>query len=427
MIILYRTLTILIYPLLIILVFLRRLQNKEDAKRYKEKIFPSFFNVCRKKNTKLIWFHAASIGELNSILPIIKNLNESNKNFEFLITTVTLSSSNLAKEKIKNFQNVYHRFFPIDVRFIMKKFLLSWKPDAIFFVDSEIWPNIILEIKKLKIPIALINARITSKTFKKWMYISKDAKKIFNNFDMCLASNLETKKYLENLNANKIIYTGNIKLINKVEEEKLRSPNDKILEISKFWIAASTHRGEENFCLNTHLILKKRHQNIITILAPRHIDRAAEIKKLCDDLNLSSQILTKDQIISSNKEILIINSFGALNNFYKFSKSVFIGKSLLKEFDKVGGQNPIDAAKLGCKIYHGPFVYNFNEIYDFLNLNNISKKITSADELAHQLTSDFDQIKKDTQKFADIINKLGSKTLNDTMTNINKFLVNEIK
>ena len=156
MILIYRILTTLLYPLLISLIFFRKIIKKEDSTRYKEKIFVSNFNIKRKDHLKLIWFHAASIGEFKSILPIIDRLNKDNDNFEFLITTITLSSSNLAKEELKKYNNVQHRFFPIDVDFIMNKFLLMWKPYAIFFVDSEIWPNLICKISKKNIPLSKI-------------------------------------------------------------------------------------------------------------------------------------------------------------------------------------------------------------------------------------------------------------------------------
>ena len=182
MIIMYRVLTTLIYPLLFIYIYYRKILKKEDTERYKEKILISHFNVKRKMNTKLIWFHAASIGELKSIIPIINELN-INKNFEFLITTITLSSSNLAKEEFKDSENIQHRFFPFDVDFLMDNFLASWRPNVIFLVDSEIWPNLILKTKKYNVPLALINARITSSTFKKWMKFPNTAKKIFNSLD----------------------------------------------------------------------------------------------------------------------------------------------------------------------------------------------------------------------------------------------------
>jgi len=171
---------------------------------------------------------------------------------------------------------------------------------------------------------------------------------------------------------------------------------------------------------------KKKFEKITTIIAPRHISRVRSIKKLCDRFHFKSQILNKNEYILEGNEIIIINSFGELASYFECAKSVFIGKSLLKRLEKVGGQNPVDAAKLGCKIYHGPFVYNFEEIYSILEENKISNKIETVDELAENLFIDLEQTKKNTQQFSDKMDNLGKKTLTDTMSYINNFLFNEI-
>ena len=427
MILIYRILTTLIYPLLFIFIYCRKILKKEDSIRFKEKILISHFNVNRKKDSKLIWFHAASIGELKSIIPIIELLNKNKNKLEFLITTTTLSSGNLAKIELKNIKNVYHRFIPYDVEFLIKKFLFLWKPDAIFLVDSEVWPNLILNASKYKIPLAVINARLTSKSFNKWIKFPRAAKKIFSLFDLCLASNLETKKYLEELGAKNIYFNGNIKLINKLDENKIENLSEKILLKNRFWIAASTHKGEDILCLKTHLKLKEKYNDIITIIAPRHIERSYNIKSLSETLNLKAQILNKNDLINEDNEIIIINTFGALQNFFKYAKSVFIGKSTIKKLENDGGQNPIDAAKLKCKIYHGPYVYNFKEIYEILEKNNIAKQIKSYEELSDYLVEDLKSIQKKDDQIANAINDLGQKTLTDTMKYINNFLFNEIK
>jgi 3-deoxy-D-manno-octulosonic-acid transferase len=427
MILLYRVLTTFLYPILILAIFFRKIRKKEDTLRYKEKIFPSCFNVVRNNNSKLIWFHAASIGEFKSILPIIEEINNNHKNVEFLITTVTLSSSNLAKEELKKFSNVQHRFFPLDVEFLMNKFLSLWKPNIIFLVDSEIWPNLIFKANKNKIPLSLINARITSKTFNRWKIFPRTAKKVFSSFNLCLTSNLETKNYLLKFNKENIYFNGNIKLINKIDAGGIKDLNEKFLLKNRFWLAASTHKGEEVFCFQTHIKLKKKYKDIITIIAPRHIERVKSIKRSCDDFNLNVQILNKNEPILDNKEIIIINSFGILSNYFKYAKSVFIGKSTIKSLENVGGQNPIDAAKLGCKIYHGPYVYNFKEVYEILEKNYISKKIENAEELSDNLIKDLEDHRKENKKISVLINNLGQKTLADTMNKINNFLLNEIK
>ncbi len=425
MILLYQTISTLLYPFLILTIIIRKYLGKEDPTRYKEKIYIKHFNV-KKKHVKLIWFHAASVGELQSIIPILKVLIKKNKNLEFLITTVTLSSSNLANQELKKFKNVYHRFFPVDVFFIIEKFIYYWRPDAIILVDSEIWPNLILKAEENKIPIGVINARITAKTFRRWMLFPNTAKRIFSKLSFCLTSNKETKSYLLKLKAKKVKFLGNIKFIDNKINKKLKNINGKFLSSNRYWLAASTHNSEEITCLKAHLELKKKYKNITTIIAPRHINRIEQIKKICLDFKLSFQILKKGQLISKNKEIILINFFGGLNNFYKYTKSVFIGKSTIKKLQNDGGQNPLDAVRFGCKIYHGPYVYNFQEIYNFLKKKNLSKKINNYLDLTNNLEKDLKMFNKTYNKPALDINKLGKKTLTNTIKELNNFLFDAI-
>jgi 3-deoxy-D-manno-octulosonic-acid transferase len=204
--------------------------------------------------------------------------------------------------------------------------------------------------------------------------------------------------------------------------------NENILLKKRFWLAASTHKDEDIFCLKTHSKLKEKYKNIITIIAPRHIDRVNTIKRTCESFNLNAQILNHNEIILENKEIILINSFGILHNYFKYAKSVFIGKSMIEKLKSDGGQSPIDAVKLGCKIYHGPYVYNFKEIYKILSEKNISKKIIDHLELSENLIKDLENpVKEENNKISYQINDLGHKTLTDTMKDINNFLLNEIK
>ena len=253
---------------------------------------------------------------MNSIVPIVNELKKTNDNFEFLITTVTLSSGDLIKKKFQYSNNIHHRYFPLDVDFLIKKFVEMWKPNIVFFVDSEIWPNLIINLHKKSIPFSVINARITKKTFKRWIFFKKTAEVIFSKFKLFLASNKETMNYLNKLGANNIVYNGNIKLLSEINVKSISNVNKETLLKNKFWLSASTHDGEEDFCLKTHLLLKNEFNQLITIIAPRHISRSKKIKKLCDNYNLKSQILNEDDLINGESEIIIINSFGV------FTKSV---------------------------------------------------------------------------------------------------------
>ena len=170
------------------------------------------------------------------------------------------------------------------------------------------------------------------------------------------------------------------------------------------------------------MTLREKFKDIVTIIAPRHIERSIEIESLAKKFNLNSQILNKNEIISENKELIIVNYFGALPSYFKYSKSVFIGKSMISKLKSQGGQNPIEAAKLDCKIYHGPYVYNFKDIYKILEKNNISKKIENHEELVQNLIEDFKDIKKQTKEKRNLINELGDETFKETMKLIENFL-----
>ena len=191
MLVIYRFLINIIVVLSPIIFIIRLLKKKEDPIRFKEKI--GFF-AKKRRTGKLVWFHGASVGELQSIVPLIEKLEKNKSIKQILVTSNTLSSSKILK--INKFKKVIHQFFPIDSNFLIKKFLNYWKPSKALFVDSEFWPNTIIYLKQKKIPTILINGRITHKTFNRWMKLSYFSKKIFNNFDLCLSSSKESFKYL---------------------------------------------------------------------------------------------------------------------------------------------------------------------------------------------------------------------------------------
>ena len=206
MLLVYRVLINIILLLSPLIVFFRLIKKKEDLKRFKEKF--CYFSKKRKKG-KIIWFHGASVGEIQSIIPPLEKLEKNKKIKQILITSNTLSSSKIiSKIKLKK---ITHQFFPIDVKFISNNFLNYWKPSLAFFIDSEVWPNMILNLKRKKIPIILINGRITKKSFIRWKKLKNFSRKIFNKFNLCFSSNAETQKFLAELGAKKIVNIGNLK------------------------------------------------------------------------------------------------------------------------------------------------------------------------------------------------------------------------
>ena len=417
----YRLITTLLYPLFILIIYLRKIFNKEDKIRFREKIFSSIFSKEFDDTKKLIWFHAASIGEVQSIIPIVNQLSKKTDKFNFLITTITFSSGEFIKEKFKNDSNIKHKYLPIDVNFLIEKFISIWKPHAVFFVDSEIWPNLILNLKKKGIPISIINGRLTKKTFKRWKILSKTAHIIFDKFNLILTSNLESKNYFEELGGKNIFHFGNIKFLNRIDLKFVKNDNEKILKSKHFWCAASTHNDEEKICIETHVRIKGKINNLLTIIAPRHIERSEQIKNLCLKNKLNTQIINKGDIIFNETDIAIINSFGVLQEYLKYARSAFIGKSLLERFKNDGGQNPILAAQMGCKIYHGPYISNFIDIYMLLKSKNLSQEVVSVNDLSKNLINDFES-KKNLDKSKDLFDKIEKAIFEKTFKKIDNFL-----
>jgi len=403
---------LLIFSPLIILY--RILKNKEDKFRVKEKFcLPSKF----RGNGKLIWFHGSSVGEIMSIIPIIKRYDKDKSINKILITSSTLSSSKILT-KIK-FKKTVHQFYPIDHFFFSNKFLNYWKPSTAIFIESEIWPSMFKSIRNRNIPLVLLNARITKKTFFRWHQLRNFSRSIFNLINIAYPQNLETKKYLKKLEVKKIKFIGNLKFIEN-DKSKYNSA-DKVL-FSQFknhetFIAASTHDKEELFTAKVHKILKKKKKNLITIIIPRHINRVGQIINEIKSLNLN--VITHS---SKNKkikdiDIYIVDTFGESKKFYKISTSVFLGGSIVNK----GGQNPLEPARFGAKILHGPYVDNFREVYKYLDNLKISKKVKTPLECSNLIV--FKKNIKNVRK----MKYLGEKILKKTLNELDKTINNEIK
>ena len=418
----YRFVTTVLYPIFILIFFLRILSGKENINSFKEKLFLSKKKIFE-SDKKIIWFHGASIGEIQSVIPIINHLIKNNNEIRILITSITLSSKKIILKEFGSNNNVNHQYLPLDVNYLANSFINFWKPDLVVFIDSEIWPNFIFKIKEENIPLALINGRITKKTFDKWKFISISAKKIFSKFDLCLASSNESYRYLQELNAKNVKFFGNLKFISNVKKNSILNDSLKnYLDRRKVWCAASTHKQEELLCLETHKIIKETYKDIVTVIIPRHINRIKEIFHICKKLQLKTQIITGDEKILNENEIILVNSFGSLEKYYSHCKSVFIGKSLNKKFILVGGQNPLVPARLGCKIYHGPFVYNFKEVYKFLKQIDIALELNNPSELAEKIIKDFRNTNKDTNKNTEKINSYGKDILEKTIKELKELI-----
>ena len=410
----YQIILTLVLPLSPLIILFRILKNKEDKKRFTEK-----FSISSKKrrNGKLIWFHGASVGEILSIIPIIKNYEKKKSINQILITSSTLSSSKVL-EKYK-FKKTIHQFYPIDHIYFTNKFLKYWRPNLAIFIESEIWPCMYKNIYNYNIPLILLNARLTKKTFNRWIKIKYFSKSIFNKILIAYPQNIETKKFLKKINPQKIKILGNLKFAQNNEEIQNKILDKLKLEFNKkkIWVASSTHKNEEIFCAQAHLEIKKRVKNLLTIIIPRHVHRVKDIILEIESLNLKTACHSNKPKNLRNIDIYIVDTFGETNKFHKIGSSVFLGGSIIKR----GGQNPLEAARYGARILHGPNTDNFKDIYKLLKSFKISKKINTPKELASLIS-----FKKNKNTGVKIM-KIGKIILKKTIKEIDNLINNEVK
>ena len=394
------------------IIISRILSKKEDPKRFLEKFAIS---SSRRKIGNLIWFHSVSVGELLSIVPIIKELEKKNYVSQILVTSSTLSSAKLFTKF--NFKKTTHQFFPIDNNFFTNKFIDFWKPKIAFFIDSEVWPNMLKNLEKKKIPKVLLNARISNKSFKRWRLLGSFSEKIFNKIDYFFPQNLETGKFLKKLRVKKIKNLGNLKFIQNKDKNSIYKFNSKKFSNKKIWCAASTHEGEEKICIEVYKKLSEKYYDLLLIIIPRHINRLKKIEKILIKSKMNYQLHSTKKKINNQTNIYIVDTYGETDLFYKVSPYVFMGKSITKE----GGQNPLEPARANCKIFYGPNVSNFSEIYDFLRKKKIAFKVQNKKSLYLALKKCLNNSKNN--KKNNQLEKIGKTILKKNLIAIEKIIL----
>jgi len=341
----YQTISTLFLPLIVVNIFIRIYKKKEDKVRFVER----FGKPTIKKNNekKILWIHASSIGEFKSSDLIIERYH---KVFDILVTTTTKSSADYIKEFYEN--KVVHQYIPFDVSIWCSRFLNFWKPNLILWIESDIWPNMLKKIREKNINCLYLNARISPNSFKKWKNAKNFYKNSLNNFNKIYAQSTDDKKRIHELTNLHIDYIGNLKLAKNNNTSFTNKDQLNIIMI------ASTHSNEEVEIIKS--IKKTIYEFDLKIyLAPRHPERINEIKH---GLNKEGFSIT----LESNKDndennIVIIDSFGKLDQYFKISNLVILGGSFLK---KIGGHNPIEPAGYGCIVISGKYVDNWTNIYE---------------------------------------------------------------
>ena len=358
----------------------RRLKKgKEDPKRFDERK-----GIASRERPPglLIWIHAASVGEAQSALILIKALNEQigAENFSVLVTSVTRTSAGLMAERLPD--NAYHQFAPVDHPDWLRRFFDHWQPDIAFCIESELWPNTLRFLRKRHIPSALINARMSKTSYKRWKLVGDDAKKMLSSFDIILTQTEEHEEWFENLGAHSVITTDNLKYSAKplpVDEKELKK-TQKALKGRPVWVYASTHDGEESLACETHINLKKKFPDIATIIVPRHPERRSEIEDTVSKYNLPYQLRSVKPDMATKTEIYIADTMGELGLFYTLSDIAVIGRTFSN--DGGGGHNPMEAALLDAVPITGPNYQNQTQLVrDMLD----GDAILVADNKAHLL------------------------------------------
>ena len=418
LLLIYKILSIVLLPLVILIIFFRIFQNKEINTRIKERFaFPS----VKKPKGKIIWINASSIGEYLATISLIKKIRKIKPKTKILLTTNTKTSALLA-EKITD-KNIFHQFTPQDNPLVIKKFLNYWKPSLVLWMESEFWPIILDETKKYGVEMILLNGRMSDKSFKNWSYFKFFFKKIISNFSLILTMSRIDKENFKKLGAKNINFIGNLKFCNEEQhyDKLLEKKAKKLIGNRSVWLAASTHHREEMYAATIHCKLKERLnlKNLLTIIVPRNIKRTSKIKKEIKSIVPLTKLF-QSKSIPQNTEIIIDDSIGQLEMWYKNIKTVFLGKS----YPPKGGQNPIEPARNGCAIISGK-MSNFQEIENEMLRNKCLINVTNDNEFYSAIANCIQGSVyiKDIRVNAKIYVKSKSFILDKTVKTIQKYLV----
>jgi len=368
----YRRAMMVATPFAPLLLAGRLKRGKENPARLKERRGVA---SCPRPRGPLIWVHGASVGEMLTALPLIALLCERGLNV--LVTSGTVTSAKLAAERLP--RGAVHHFIPLDTpRFVMR-FLAHWRPDLALFVESDFWPNMILACNAARIPLVLVNGRMSEKSFKNWRAAPKVAETLLDKFDLCLAQSTADGERFHALGAPRMHVTGNLKLDAPAPPAEAGKFSALMMAIGRRPViaAASTHPGEEQFMIEAHRRLSQYFPGLLTIIAPRHPERGRDILALTAAARLHGVLRSQGALPGAETEIYIADTMGELGLIYRAAPVVYVGGSLVPH----GGQNPIEAAKLDTAIIHGPHVWNFREIYAALDTARGAVEVADVNQM----------------------------------------------
>ena len=375
---LYRALGFLLTPFINRHMRRRINEGKEDPTRIGER---QGYATRPRRPGFLIWIHAASVGESMSALTLIDGLLERDKSANVLLTTGTVTSANLMAKRLP--KRAFHQYVPIDKLGAVRKFLHHWHPDLAIWVESEFWPNLVLETYELEIPMLLINARMSEASFKRWSRAPGIIRNMLQCFDLCVAQSMPDAGRLATLGADDVTCVGNLKsaaLPLPAEARDLERMHRAIGE-RPCWLAASTHPGEEAMIARVHKAVRAKLPELLTIIAPRHPERGEEIR---DTLRRGGYEVSRRagmEPITPKTEIYLADTLGELGIFFRVAPVAFIGGTLVRH----GGHNPLEAARLDCALLFGPHMENFEDSTLTLTEAGAAKQVENQLALAQEL------------------------------------------
>ncbi len=371
----YRAMSAAAPPVVGLLARRRIKQGKEDPARVSERR-----GIAGKPRPDgpLVWIHGASVGEVLAAAALIERLRA--RGFHVLVTSGTVTSAAIVAKRFP--AEVLHQYLPYDAPKFVARFLDHWQPSLALFVESDLWPNLILACSARRVPMVLINGRMSPRSFPRWQRAAQTIAALLGRFDICLAQSQLDAERLKALGADSVAVTGNLKWdvaappVDNARLERLMA----LTRGRRVVAAASTHPGEEEILIAAHKKLAVYFPGLLTVIAPRHPQRGAAVARLASEAGVEVALRSREQLPGARTGIYVADTMGELGLFYRLAPIVFMGGSLVPH----GGQNPIEPAKLGAAIVHGPHTFNFTEVYEAFDRAGGARLAANESELVRE-------------------------------------------
>jgi 3-deoxy-D-manno-octulosonic-acid transferase len=412
----YRTAVSVLEPAVLGLLYWRRHKGREDRTRLGERQgHPS----RQRPKGHLMWVHGASIGETLSLLPIVERMTQ--RGLAVLVTSGTKTSASLIARRLP--PGAIHQFVPLDVPRYIKRFLEHWQPDLALIAESEIWPNTIMALAERAIPLVMVNGRMSDRSYRRWQKMPGIIRGLLERFALCLAQTPDDAERLARLGAPRVIVTGNIKFdaAPPPADPRVVAHLSGLIAGRPVWLAASTHPGEESAIIAVHRALASRHPHLLTIIAPRHPHRGPEVAGLAGQAGLRASRRSEGIHPDRATDIYVVDTVGEMGLFYRLSPIVLMGGTLVP----IGGHNPIEPAKLGAAILHGPHIHTTTEIYEALDRSRGAAMVKDSATLAravNELLNNAGLTRDMARKAGEAVQALGG-AVDRTMQSVEPFIV----